>query len=101
MNKVIYGTPDLSGYMQGSLGRAIKTRLGIPSPLWCSEVILKDKMRSTHHNYFGPGDSMGLRMRQKVGILIEVEIVVNIFFLITKKVHGFINHNLTLHPTFR
>ena len=104
INKVIYG-PDLSGYMQGSMGRAIKTRLGIPSPLWCSAVILKDKMRSTHHNYFGPGDSMGLRMRQKAGILIEVEIIVNIFFLIQcvviKKVHNFTNNNFTLHPTFR
>ena len=25
----------------------------------------QDKMRSTHHNYFGAGESMGLRMRQK------------------------------------
>ena len=60
---------DFAGYMQASLGKAIKTRLGIPPPLWCSEVILKDKMRSTHHNYFGPGETMGLRMTQKEGII--------------------------------
>ena len=60
--------------MQASLGRAIKTHLGIPSPLWCSAVILEDKMRSTHHNYFGAGESMGLRMRQKGGGHFEVGI---------------------------
>ena len=53
--------------MKASLGKAIKTRLGIPPLLWCNEVILKDKMRSTHHSYFGPGESMGLRMMQKEG----------------------------------
>ena len=51
--------------MQGTVGRAIKTRLGIPPPLWCSAVILGNRtMRGTRHSFYGAGESAGQRMRQ-------------------------------------
>ena len=51
--------------MQGTVGRAIKTRLGIPPPLWCSAVILGNAtMRGTRHSFYGAGESAGQRLRQ-------------------------------------
>ncbi len=52
-------------FVRSHLGAPIKTRVGIPSPLWCSSVILEDGLSSTHHNLFPKDASLPMRMMQE------------------------------------
>lgn len=64
-NRDDLGVGEKLPYARSYIGKELKTRLGIPSPLWCSSVLLEDKLRNTYHNVFAKGVSIPLRMRQE------------------------------------